>query len=92
MTQANVPNVATSVEVNRFHSNSDVDAAVTGQHHTLGILHTQGSPGDHLHDGKSSKRIGKGKDVTFPIVANATYSQAQIQSIIDALRDLGFGT
>lgn len=82
----------TAVEVNNFHKNSDVDVGVTSQHHTLGILHNQASPGDHKHDGKSSKRIGAGLDASFPSTANATYSQAQIQAIIDFCRDLGAGT
>lgn len=81
-----------SAAVNKFHANSDVDSAVTGQHHTLGIQHNQASPGDHKHDGKASKRIGAGIDPTFPAVANVAYTQAQIQSIINALRALGFGT
>ena len=80
-----------SAAVNKIHANSDVDSAVTGQHHTLGIQHNQSSPGDHKHDGKSSRRIGQGVNPSFPSVASATYSQAQIQSIIDALRALGFG-
>jgi hypothetical protein len=81
-----------STEVNKFHSNSDVDTSTVSQHHTLGIGHNQASPGDHKHDGKSSKTIGKGLDPTFPSVAAGAYSAAQIQSIINALRDLGFGT
>ncbi len=82
----------TSTEVSKFHANSDVDAATTAQHHTLGILHGQSSPGDHKHDGKSSKKLGKGVNVSFPTTASATYSQAQIQAIIDALRNLGWGS
>jgi len=82
----------TSIETNKAHSNSDVDTGVTAQHHTLGIAHNQGSPGDHIHDGKNSKRIGKGKDLAFPTTAGAAYTQAQIQSIINALRSMGWGT
>lgn len=82
----------TPTEVSKFHSNSDVDSATTSQHHTLGIKNGQASPGDHKHDGKSSKKIGKGLDTGFPTTAGAAYSQAQMQSVIDALRDLGFGT
>lgn len=78
--------------VNDFHSNCDVDSAVTAQHHTLGIQHNQGSPGDHTHDGKSSKRIGTGINPAFPTTAAAAYSQAQMQAVIDALRALGLGT
>lgn len=82
----------TSSESNKAHTNSDVDSANNSQHHTLGIQHNQASPGDHTHNGKSSKRIGKGINPAFPTTANAAYNQAQIQSIIDALRALGFGT
>jgi hypothetical protein len=87
-----VPNAPSSTEVNRFHANSDVDSGTNSQHHTLGILHNQASPGDHQHDGHSSKRVGKGKDLAFPVTAAAAYNQAQIQSIINALRLLGWGT
>lgn len=89
---ASTPGAPNSVEVNNFHSNSDVDTAVTAQHHTIGILHNQVTGGDHNHNGKNSKKLGKGLDLGFPTTASATYSQSQIQSIIDALRDLGFGT
>ena len=93
MTQpSQVTPTATSTEVSKFHNNSDVDSAVTAQHHTLGILHNQASPGDHKHDGHSSKKIGKGLDLSFPTTAGATYTQAQIQSIINALRNIGFGS
>lgn len=79
-------------EVNKFHAQCDRNASQNADHHTLGIDHNQASPGDHTHDGKNSKRIGKGLDSSFPTTANAAYSQAQMQSVIDALRDLGFGT
>jgi hypothetical protein len=79
-------------EVQKAHNNSDVDSGITAQHHTLGIQHNQASPGDHTHNGKSSRRIGKGLDPAFPTTANAAYTQSQIQKIIDALRALGFGT
>lgn len=87
-----IPSIPSSSEVSKAHTNSDVDTAVTAQHHTLGIQHNQSSPGDHKHDGKSSKKIGKGINPSFPTTANGAYTQAQIQSIIDALRSLGFGT
>ncbi len=81
-----------SKDVSDFHANSDVDSAVTAQHHTIGIQRNQVSGGDHNHNGKNSKRIGKGLDTGFPATAGVSYSQAQMQSVIDALRDLGFGT
>lgn len=81
-----------SADVNKFHSNSDSDTAVTALHHTLGIGQNQATAGTHNHNGKNSKKIGKGLDAGFPTTAGAAYSQAQMQSVIDALRDLGFGT
>jgi hypothetical protein len=49
--------VSSAEEVNALHTNSDVDKSAISQHHTLGTLATQASPGDHVHDGVSSKRI-----------------------------------
>ena len=78
--------------VNDFHANCDRDNSTVADHHTLGILKNQASPGDHVHDGKTSKKLGKGKNLAFPTTANASYSQAQMQAVIDALRQLGWGT
>jgi hypothetical protein len=47
-------------EVKRLHRDSDVDENPLAQHHTLGILPNQASPGDHIHDGKTSKKINLG--------------------------------
>lgn len=77
--------------VNLFHSRSDKDSNQSAQHHTLGLDHNQASPGDHTHDGRNSKLVGKGLDPTFPSTASASYSQSQMQAVIDALRDLGLG-
>jgi len=44
-------------QVKEFHLNSDVDENPLASHHTLGSLPNQASPGDHVHDGKTSKRI-----------------------------------
>ena len=43
--------------VNSFHLSSDVDKSAISQHHTLGILGTQASPGSHIHDGTDSKKL-----------------------------------
>lgn len=48
---------ASAGEVNDFHINSDVDKSTLSQHHTLGVLANQASPGDHNHDGKSSRHV-----------------------------------
>lgn len=87
-----IPEIPTAQESERAHTNSDRDSAIIAQHHTLGIQHNQASPGDHKHDGKSSKSLGKGADPAFPSTANASYTQAQMQSVINALRRLGFGS
>jgi hypothetical protein len=84
--------VPSSTDVSKAHTNADTDTSVTAIHHSLGILHNQASPGDHKHDGKTSKKIGKGINIAFPTTANAAYTQAQIQDIINALRSIGFGT
>lgn len=94
MTQPNATpatETPSATAVNKFHSNSDVDTSSVAQHHTLGIQANQGSPGHHTHDGKNSKLLGKGKNLSFPTTANAAYTQAQMQAVITALRQLGFG-
>ena len=44
-------------EVKQLHQDSDIDESPIAQHHTLGILPNQASPGDHTHDGRTSKKI-----------------------------------
>lgn len=84
--------VPSTTEVTKAHSNADTDASQNALHHTLGQGHNQSSPGDHNHNGKNSKKIGKGINAAFPTTANAAYTQSQIQTIIDALRSIGFGS
>lgn len=40
------------------HSQSDVDSSPQSQHHTLGTNRNQSSPGDHNHDGTTSRKLG----------------------------------
>lgn len=40
------------------HTRSDADLSQRSLHHTLGPNHTQASPGDHIHDGRTSRKIG----------------------------------
>lgn len=42
----------------RAHDRADTDLSPRALHHTLGIKHNQASPGDHIHDGVTSKKIG----------------------------------
>lgn len=57
--------------VNSFHLSSDVDKSAISQHHTLGILGTQASPGDHNHDGTTSKKVElknlEGQSIPFAV-------------------------
>lgn len=48
---------STYQEVKEFHFNSDVDENPLAIHHTLGSFANQASPGDHVHDGKTSRKI-----------------------------------
>lgn len=81
-------------EVNDFHENSDVDRSSKAQHHTLGSLGTQSSPGDHSHDGGSSKVLDI-NDLPDPL-SGTTISGAKtgnpapaLASVIAALVKLG---
>lgn len=74
---------ASAGQVNDFHANSDVDKSTLSQHHTLGILPNQASPGDHNHDGRNSRRIDTGSlsspDITYQpeggaLITNPTFS------------------
>lgn len=84
--------IPTSSESAKAHTFSDLDSSTVAQHHTLGLDANKASPGNHTHNGANSKRIGAKLDPAFPVTAGAVYTQAQIQSLINALRDLGFGT
>jgi hypothetical protein len=65
--------------VNSFHLSSDVDKSAISQHHTLGIQATQASPGDHNHDGTTSKRIQLGdlasKSIPFTVAGGTLGTQ-----------------
>jgi hypothetical protein len=51
----NVPSTNESV---RQHTRSDADSSAKSQHHTLGQGRNQASPGNHIHDGISSPKLG----------------------------------
>ncbi len=57
-------NTATPKEVNDFHSRSDLDSSTLAQHHTLGIKHDQACPGDHTHDGTTSRKLAANMTLT----------------------------
>lgn len=51
--------VPSSIESQRQHRQSDVDSNPRAQHHTLGPRRNQASPGNHIHDGATSPKIGE---------------------------------
>lgn len=73
-----------SEEIERFHTNDDLDGAATAHHHSLGSKRTQASPGDHTHDGGSSKQLLDGVTLTGAKAGNAA-----LASVIGALVALG---
>lgn len=46
------------VDSRKLHQRADTDLSVRSLHHTLGNKRTQASPGDHNHDGSTSRKIG----------------------------------
>lgn len=61
-----------TLESRRQHFNSDVDANFQAQHHTLGLGRNQASPGNHIHDGVTSPKIGAltvGTSASAPVPA-----------------------
>lgn len=68
-------------EVNAFHARSDKDTSSIAQHHSLGPDHNQASPGDHLHDGRTSKFLA-----THTLTgALAPASVSELDAIVDQL-------
>lgn len=72
-------------DVNFFHTRSDADTSSAAMHHTLGIGHNQASPGDHVHDGKSSRKIGVGLNIT---VTGSRGGNAALLSLINGLKNV----
>jgi hypothetical protein len=48
------------LDINKSHVGDDVDVNAFAHHHTLGTGANQASPGNHTHDGKTSKPIAGG--------------------------------
>lgn len=71
--------------VNGFHTRDDVDSSQLSHHHTCGIGHNQASPGDHVHDGVSSRKVGTGLAIT---ISGAKGGNAALASLITALKQV----
>lgn len=72
-------------EVNFFHTRADTDTGAGAIHHTLGIGHNQGSPGDHVHDGKSSRKVGVGLSLT---ATGSKGGNAALASLLTMLKNV----
>lgn len=72
-------------DILNLHTRSDVDAHPYAQHHTLGTSRNQASPGDHIHDGGSSKLIGNGMALS---ISGAKGSNAALGSVIAMLKQI----
>lgn len=55
VTIGNAPSAQESI---KQHKLSDVDSGQRAQHHTLGKARNQASPGNHIHDGITSPKMG----------------------------------
>lgn len=55
---ASMGGAPSALEVQQFHFKSDVDSSQRALHHTLGPRRNQASPGNHIHDGVSSPKLG----------------------------------
>ncbi len=71
-------------EVRKLHVNADTDGGAIASHHTLGIKRTQASPGDHLHDGGTSKQLMDGITITGAKGGNVALTNL-ITKLADAL-------
>lgn len=71
-------------EVRTFHTNADTDGSSKSIHHTLGPGRGQASPGDHDHNGGSSKLILTGINLTGAKAGNTA-----LASVIAALVAMG---
>ena len=71
--------------VEAFHKNADTDVRRESIHHTLGPQAAQASPGDHMHDGGTSRALLEGIILT----GNKQNPITMWPSILNALEKLG---
>jgi len=74
--------VTSAQQANDAHLNADVDNSQSSLHHTLGTAPSQGSQGDHTHDGRTSRRL---YGVTPPSVTGSRGGNAALASLLTAL-------
>jgi hypothetical protein len=75
---------ATPADVKEFHSKADTDSSALALHHTLGPKKDQASPGNHTHNGDTSRLILEGV-----VISGAKGGNTALASVINALKLLG---
>lgn len=58
------------------HYSSDVDSAQQAQHHTLGQGRNQASPGNHVHDGVTSKLLFQSGQESISFTTLSSFTKA----------------
>lgn len=87
------PKSLSARDVQDLHRNADTDTGVFALHHTLGIGQNQSSPGNHIHDGKSSKALTGYVTNSSPVVVTGSRGgNAALASLLAALATKGIIT
>lgn len=68
--------------VEQFHKNADTDTRRESIHHTLGPTGTQASPGDHDHNGGTSRKLLDGYILTGSKGTPSTMWPSIIQCLV----------
>jgi hypothetical protein len=76
-------------DVNRMHDYDDLDLTVLSHHHTLGIAGNQSSPGDHIHDAKTSKKINYSSLLGAPAIPVASAVLPVDETLLAVVRAIG---
>lgn len=75
-----------------IHVQSDVDNSYMSKHHTLGTGKGQASPGTHIHDGTTSRKIGYGLGLTITGSRGGNAAVASIIALLGTVIDFTDGT
>ena len=76
------------------HYHSDVDSSQQAQHHSLGTSRNQASPGNHIHDGVTSPKLGPlqmapGGNATVPalVLTGSKGGNVALTNLINMLKN-----
>lgn len=68
--------------VEQFHKNADTNTRKESIHHTLGPSPSQASPGDHNHEGGSSRKLLEGYNLSGSKTTPATMWPSILQCLV----------